>query len=969
MNPDGGRWRVMFVCNGQTPCPTLKAQEGDLVEIAVHSDSYFQSSIHWSGVGYRHTEAWNDGTAGLSQYPMLPRGNYTNVHDTTGAWGLSWYADHTTAASADGLYGMIYVAPDPARPRPYKLITDDPLELRQIMEAEQKVQHLALKNHMHRDTNWKLLKMRAEGSEFYCYDSLVVNGKGRNLCRPPGFEELNGQPLDESGCIQPPGFPPVSCTPSEADFEIIETDGQPYIMLNLVNVGFEHEVRVSIDHHKIFIVANDGGFVEPILGDVIYIPSASRLTILVKLDQAPGDYAMRISSTSQLQNIQGFALLRYPAKRQPVLGQPMQLPAVDESDICLQPDASVKDNCKLVDGEQTHPFPPSPPSRARNSRAEGAADFTFHLSAGEQESKTEKFAPEYFLNQKPWQLFRGALMPLLFTNFSSPSAQSALEKPVIHGLPMGSVVDLIIENQLNDSIPLYKHGKPAWLLGSQAHASFPHETVAEAATSSHASSLNLRNPPLVVVHDLPPLGWSVLRFEVTTQAATMLHAVKLRYFVLGMSAPILEGITAEDPIKVPTSAMNRPHIDFEPKNDGVFVEDTQNGAVETLAPKEPPCDEQKPECRNCVRHNVPCDFLESSNPSAPSPVPSGGLNGGLNMADLELLHHYTTYTYSTLVPDHIILRDYYRVNLVQMGFKHEYLMRTLLAISALHLAHHRKQSFDHYLSLATTHHEAAARTAMELMKDVTTENASMLFLFSSLTLYYALGAPRQKSNFLLVGESGFPDWMFLLRGSRLFHSYIKEDGELAPLLHDARQRWIRMFTARMPDDDPAKIHLDSIGQRIKQETTTAIEALPESTSTEEREATVTRLRQHQETYLKAISRLIQGFAGCRPEAASPGGGQGSGGSGEDGGIAMRMGFIWLFEETEGLLQLLQSDPTPQEAAVLLTFFAALLKKAPPQWWTQGWPEHLISRIYALLDENHRLWIRWPMEEMGWIPPP
>lgn len=37
-----------------------------------------------------------------------------------------------------------------------------------------------------------------------------------------------------------------------------------------------------------------------------------------------------------------------------------------------------------------------------------------------------------------------------------------------------------------------------------------------------------------------------------------------------MSAPILEGITAEDPIEVPTSAMNRPHIDFEPKNDGVF---------------------------------------------------------------------------------------------------------------------------------------------------------------------------------------------------------------------------------------------------------------------------------------------------------------------------------------------------------------------------------------------------------------
>lgn len=72
---------------------------------------------------------------------------------------------------------MIYVAPAPSRPRPYELLTNDPLELRQMMEAERNVRHLAIKNHQHRDTNWKLLRMRAEGSEFHCYDSILVNGK------------------------------------------------------------------------------------------------------------------------------------------------------------------------------------------------------------------------------------------------------------------------------------------------------------------------------------------------------------------------------------------------------------------------------------------------------------------------------------------------------------------------------------------------------------------------------------------------------------------------------------------------------------------------------------------------------------------------------------------------------------------------------------------------------------------------
>lgn len=269
----------------------------------------------------------------------------------------------------------------------------------------------------------------------------------------------------------------------------------------------------------------------------------------------------------------------------------MQLPDVDANDICLHPDSSVESGCSLIDGEQTRPYPASPPPQADVRHLQGSAQFTFHLSAGTQKSQTEKFAPEYFLNGKPWQLFRSAMEPLLFADLSKSDAQSALEKPIIHDLPIGSVVDLIIENQLNDTIPLYKHGKPAWLLGSRAYGKFPHGSVRDAVGNGEDSPtfLNLRDPPLVVVHDLPPLGWSVLRFHVTTKAAILLHAVKLRYFVvshsqnesnllantnatfqLGMAVPILEGITVDDPLTIPTSAVNRPHVKFDPKNDGIF---------------------------------------------------------------------------------------------------------------------------------------------------------------------------------------------------------------------------------------------------------------------------------------------------------------------------------------------------------------------------------------------------------------
>ncbi|KAM0196102.1 hypothetical protein ACHAPA_004745 [Fusarium lateritium] len=131
-----------------------------------------------SGIGHKQTVGnWNDGTAGISQFPTLPRSNWTNTYDTSGSWGLNWYAEHTTTASVDGLYGALYVAPAPKRPRPYHLITNNTLDLRQIMEAEREIRHLMIQNHQHRDTVWKLLRMKAEGSEYYCYDSILVNGE------------------------------------------------------------------------------------------------------------------------------------------------------------------------------------------------------------------------------------------------------------------------------------------------------------------------------------------------------------------------------------------------------------------------------------------------------------------------------------------------------------------------------------------------------------------------------------------------------------------------------------------------------------------------------------------------------------------------------------------------------------------------------------------------------------------------
>ena len=208
--------------------------------------------------------------------------------------------------------------------------------------------------------------------------------------------------------------------------------------------------------------------------------------------------------------------------------------------------------------------------------------------------------------------------------------------------------------------------------------------------------------------------------------------------------------------------------------------------------------------------------------------------------------------------------------------------------------------------------------------------AERLFLFSVLTVFYALGCPRRADGALLVGESGYPEWMFLLQGTRAFIRVLgaRVDGPIAPLLKHGADRWM----AREPNVEPISRvheHLDSMRSMIG-------------------------LRQDdaglRDTYFKAIDELVKSFSvfdtvGCVT-------------------CDLTDAFVWVFEVAEDLLPLLR-EPTA-EAVAIIAFFAVLLKRLDRHWWLQGWVDHLIAKSYNLLDEEHRLWIQWPLQEIGYV---
>lgn len=101
------------------------------------------------------------------------------------------------------------------------------------------------------------------------------------------------------------------------------------------------------------------------------------------------------------------------------------------------------------------------------------------------------------------------------------------------------------------------------------------------------------------------------------------------------------------------------------------------------------------------------------------------------MIDLELLHNYVTSTAFTIHTDPA-MKIAWRINVPQVGFAYEFVMRGILALSALHMAHFQPERRDFYIQQAMLQHQTGLRAATEILPTVTEENCTgVRILFNS----------------------------------------------------------------------------------------------------------------------------------------------------------------------------------------------------------------------------------------------
>ena len=98
--------------------------------------------------------------------------------------GAFWWHSHQKSQIEDGLYGPLTIYPKPGTPKPWGLISNDPVTVAALEAADENVQPLLLGDLEHRPSPEIYDIVHQSGIEILCYDSILINGEGHVNCVP-----------------------------------------------------------------------------------------------------------------------------------------------------------------------------------------------------------------------------------------------------------------------------------------------------------------------------------------------------------------------------------------------------------------------------------------------------------------------------------------------------------------------------------------------------------------------------------------------------------------------------------------------------------------------------------------------------------------------------------------------------------------------------------------------------------------
>ncbi|RMZ86951.1 hypothetical protein DV736_g5826, partial [Chaetothyriales sp. CBS 134916] len=554
--------REAILINGSFPGPPLRMKVGECVDFTIVNNMPNVTSIHFHGIRQLSTP-WADGVPGVTQYTVKPGTSYT-YQWTAEESGIYLYHSHYKGQMMDGLYGAIIISAADNAAKPFSLISNNSVDIQQMQEAEANVETILTSdwNRLTFNEFWEIQK--SANIDNSCTDSFILNGKGSQYCLSTAelteneavqvSQILGSTSLTAKGCIPPnntviggnyirnlAALPPTAydvCTAYTGKNFTYEVDpANGWAAVSFISPSAFSLFKVTIDSHKLYVYEINGNYIEPQTVDQISVTNGDRISCLIKLDQSPADYTIRVANEGINQVISGFGVLSYKGSQGP-----------SSSTALMNYGGQNTTEIQVLDPATAYPYPPA-------DQVASTADTTFLLDI--EKAPEEPLAWAWVLNgETPYNESHDDEVPPLLYQLPSEIPESDL----ILRTQYNDWVDLIIKvsGPIAQPHPVHKHANKFYVIGSGV-GDFNYSTVAEAQAAG--VQFNLDNPPFVDGYTSTPVkgegAWMVFRYQANTPGAWLLHCHIQTHLSGGMAVAILDAVdrfpTVPSDVGVPCS--------------------------------------------------------------------------------------------------------------------------------------------------------------------------------------------------------------------------------------------------------------------------------------------------------------------------------------------------------------------------------------------------------------------------------
>ncbi|KAH9295283.1 hypothetical protein KI387_038871, partial [Taxus chinensis] len=498
---------TVIAINGQYPGPVITAKVGDTIIVEVENGMPTENVVvHWHGIRQIGTP-WNDGTASISQCPILSgeKYNYTFVVDQPGTY---FYHGHYGLQRAAGLYGWLIVEAAGKEPFSYDG------ELRVMLD-----------DWWHKSVYQQAYDLSSNPFLWVGEaQSLLMEGRGKYHCSKPNSGRCNA-------------------TNPQCSAHILPVKSGGTYRLRIASVASLATLNFLIQGHNMTVVEADGHYVEPVVLDNLDVYSGESYSVLITANQDPSqNYWAGVNVRGRRSRAEtGLSILNYlpnPSTKLPA-GPPPSSPLWNDfaySKALARKFVSLKGHEELPPLQSHRQLILLNTQNDINGVTKWAINNISLVPPPTPYLAAMKYKiPDAYDATPPPENYNAAD----YNIFLPPPNPNAREGNGVYVFNFSSVVDVILQNANtldpnNSEIhPWHLHGHEFWIMGYG-------EGVFD--SKRDPKTYNLVNPPLRNTVALFPYGWTALRFRANNPGAWIFHCHLEAHLFMGMGIIFAEGI-------------------------------------------------------------------------------------------------------------------------------------------------------------------------------------------------------------------------------------------------------------------------------------------------------------------------------------------------------------------------------------------------------------------------------------------